>query len=168
MCRKRHATCKGMDAGTEQVSRGMAWVFEKYAPSDSPLRVLQEQAQTGKCGLWRARIPSRRGSGVREKISARVPNDGLQEKMVMSYVEGLLARVGYIAVALALAGCASAEQRAAEVLAAYGPYCEKLGYQKNTDAWRQCVQLEDARDAAALSPYIMAPAGYCRSRSLLC
>ena len=48
---------------------------------------------------------------------------------------------------IALAGCMTVEQRAQQTLAAYGPYCEKLGYTPNTDAWRQCIQAEDMRDA---------------------
>ena len=51
---------------------------------------------------------------------------------------------------LALVGCATPEQRAQQVLQAYGPYCEKLGYTPNTDAWRQCIQAEDMRDAMYL------------------
>lgn len=50
----------------------------------------------------------------------------------------------YLLLLLLLSGCATEEERAAEVLAAFGPYCEKLGYTKDTDAWRQCVQFEDA------------------------
>ena len=56
---------------------------------------------------------------------------------------------GLVAVLLLLNGCATPEQWAAEVLATYGPYCDQLGYKRDTDAWRQCVQLEDAKHAAA-------------------
>jgi len=59
----------------------------------------------------------------------------------------------YLCLILLLSGCATPEQRAAEVLAAYGPYCEQLGYTKNTDAWRQCIQAEDA--AADMRAYQM-------------
>jgi len=49
-----------------------------------------------------------------------------------------------------LAGCASdpaAEQARATKLMnhkmqVYGPACEKLGYAKDTDSWRDCIQLE--------------------------
>lgn len=49
-----------------------------------------------------------------------------------------------------LAGCATdpvAEQARATKLMdrkiqTYGPACEKLGYEKETDAWRECVQRE--------------------------
>lgn len=49
-----------------------------------------------------------------------------------------------------LAGCASnpvAEQEQATNLMAYkiqvyGPACEKLGFVKDTDAWRECIQRE--------------------------
>ena len=57
--------------------------------------------------------------------------------------------VRYATLLLLLTGCATPEQWAGEVTAAYGPYCDKLGYQRDTDAWRQCIQLEDAKHAAA-------------------
>lgn len=49
-----------------------------------------------------------------------------------------------------LAGCASnpaAEQARATKLMeykmqVYGPACEKLGFEKNTDKWRECIQRE--------------------------
>ena len=49
-----------------------------------------------------------------------------------------------------LAGCASnpaAEQERATRLMeykmqVYGPACEKLGFEKNTDNWRECIQRE--------------------------
>jgi endonuclease YncB( thermonuclease family) len=45
-------TCGSIDANSEQVRRGMAWVFDRYAPSASPLYGLQSQAQGGRRGLW--------------------------------------------------------------------------------------------------------------------
>jgi len=45
-------TCDGQDANAEQVRRGMAWVYEKYAPKDSPLYRLQDEAKTARRGLW--------------------------------------------------------------------------------------------------------------------
>lgn len=45
-------TCDGIDAGTQQVRRGMAWVFDRYAPRDSPLYKAQSEAQTARRGLW--------------------------------------------------------------------------------------------------------------------
>ncbi len=48
----------------------------------------------------------------------------------------------YLLAIFALAGCATPEQRAERHIARYGPYCEKLGYQKNTDQWRSCIQKE--------------------------
>ena len=48
--------------------------------------------------------------------------------------------------ALSLAGCATTAERAAqmqaevdEMVAVYGPACEKLGFQGGTDPWRNCV-----------------------------
>lgn len=44
--------CAGVDAQAEQVSRGMAWVFDKYAPRHSPLYGLQSDAKLARRGLW--------------------------------------------------------------------------------------------------------------------
>ncbi|MBE0620305.1 MAG: hypothetical protein IH605_06905 [Burkholderiales bacterium] len=54
----------------------------------------------------------------------------------------------YLWLFVLLSGCATMEERAADVLATFGPYCEKLGYTKDTDPWRQCVQMEDAAAGA--------------------
>jgi endonuclease YncB( thermonuclease family) len=45
-------TCGGIDANPEQVRRGFAWVFVKYAPAGSPLYGLEDAARTGRAGLW--------------------------------------------------------------------------------------------------------------------
>lgn len=45
-------TCDGQDANAEQVRRGMAWVYEKYTPKDSPLYRLQHEAKVIRRGLW--------------------------------------------------------------------------------------------------------------------
>ena len=50
-------TCNGTDAGAEQVRRGMAWVFERYAPTDSPLYAAQLEARVARRGLWSAAAP---------------------------------------------------------------------------------------------------------------
>lgn len=61
-------------------------------------------------------------------------------------------------IGLLVAGCATPEQWAKQVIAEYGPYCEKLGYKKDTDAWRQCIQIEDAKSAAVhRRSYLMSP-----------
>ena len=44
-------TCEGVEANRAQVERGMAWVYERYN-KDAGLPALQEQARTGKHGLW--------------------------------------------------------------------------------------------------------------------
>lgn len=44
--------CNGVPAGPEQVRRGMAWVFVRYAPKGSPLYGLQTEAQSTRQGLW--------------------------------------------------------------------------------------------------------------------
>ena len=54
---------------------------------------------------------------------------------------------------LGLAGCATPEQRAAQMqaemdrmIATYGPACERLGYKPDDDKWRDCVMRLSARD----------------------
>ena len=44
--------CAGKDAGEHQVSAGMAWVYPRYAPKDSPLYGVQGEAKAAKFGLW--------------------------------------------------------------------------------------------------------------------
>lgn len=50
-------TCGGADANAEQVRRGMAWVFERYAPKDSPLYRVQAEARSVRRGLWAEPAP---------------------------------------------------------------------------------------------------------------
>jgi endonuclease YncB( thermonuclease family) len=45
-------TCDGTDANTEQIRRGYAWTYTRYARSDSPLHALQVQARSEHRGLW--------------------------------------------------------------------------------------------------------------------
>jgi endonuclease YncB( thermonuclease family) len=44
--------CAGVDANAEQVRRGMAWVYTRYAPQRSPLYALQRDARVARRGLW--------------------------------------------------------------------------------------------------------------------
>lgn len=46
-----HIKCSGVDANTEQVKRGMAWVYRRYA-RDHNLYVIQHDARAAKRGLW--------------------------------------------------------------------------------------------------------------------
>jgi endonuclease YncB( thermonuclease family) len=50
-------TCAGTDANADQVARGMAWVFDRYAARDSPLYALQRDARAGQRGLWADPLP---------------------------------------------------------------------------------------------------------------
>ncbi len=50
-------SCAGTDANTEQVRRGYAWTYTRYARRDSPLHALQEQAQAARRGLWAGPLP---------------------------------------------------------------------------------------------------------------
>lgn len=45
-------TCGPHNANSEQVRRGMAWVYDRYSKPDSPLYPLQEKVKTDKRGLW--------------------------------------------------------------------------------------------------------------------
>jgi endonuclease YncB( thermonuclease family) len=45
-------SCNGIDAGSTQVRAGMAWVFRRYAPNDSPLYDLEREAMLSRRGLW--------------------------------------------------------------------------------------------------------------------
>ncbi len=43
--------CAGTPANEEQVRRGMAWVYDRYAAKNSPLYVVQTEARREKRGL---------------------------------------------------------------------------------------------------------------------
>ena len=63
-------TCAGIDANAEQVNRGMAWVYRRYA-KDHDLYVLEHGAKAGKRGLWADSSPTppwqwRKNSNVRQ------------------------------------------------------------------------------------------------------
>jgi endonuclease YncB( thermonuclease family) len=45
-------TCSGTDANAEQVRRGLAWTYARYAKADSPLFAIQRTARTEHRGLW--------------------------------------------------------------------------------------------------------------------
>jgi endonuclease YncB( thermonuclease family) len=45
-------TCAGMNANSEQVRRGMAWVTDRATDSASPLRAFQSEAREARRGLW--------------------------------------------------------------------------------------------------------------------
>lgn len=49
-------SCNGVDANVEQVSRGMAWVYDRYA-RDKSLYAVQDAAKSAKRGLWRDPAP---------------------------------------------------------------------------------------------------------------
>ena len=55
--------------------------------------------------------------------------------------------------ALGLAGCATQAERSAQweaevdnMIQVYGPACERLGYKRDDDKWRDCVLRLSARD----------------------
>ena len=46
-----HVRCRGVDAGREQVRRGLAWAFARYVV-DGSLFALERQARRARRGLW--------------------------------------------------------------------------------------------------------------------
>ena len=47
----------GLNLNRELVRLGLAWWFRRFAPDDKTLRNLEEQAETGKIGLWADKEP---------------------------------------------------------------------------------------------------------------
>ncbi|GHA65989.1 hypothetical protein GCM10009007_03040 [Formosimonas limnophila] len=45
-------SCDGIDAGQHMVSKGMAWVYDKYSSGYEYLYPMQEQAKAATFGLW--------------------------------------------------------------------------------------------------------------------
>jgi endonuclease YncB( thermonuclease family) len=45
-------TCAGTDANAEQVRRGLAWTYARYAPRDSTLFAVEHEARMARRGLW--------------------------------------------------------------------------------------------------------------------
>ena len=50
-------TCAGTDANAEQVRRGYAWIYTRYARIDSPLYAIQSTAREAHRGLWTDQAP---------------------------------------------------------------------------------------------------------------
>ncbi|MGH8621301.1 MAG: thermonuclease family protein [Burkholderiales bacterium] len=50
-------TCAGADANAEQVRRGFAWTFVRYARADSPLFAIEREARAAHRGLWQDPAP---------------------------------------------------------------------------------------------------------------
>jgi endonuclease YncB( thermonuclease family) len=50
-------TCAGTDANSEQVRRGYAWTFVRYARPGSPLLALENEARAAHRGLWQDSAP---------------------------------------------------------------------------------------------------------------
>lgn len=47
-----------MDINATQVALGMAWVYRAYAPRNSPLYQLEQEARNSGTGLWQHRNPT--------------------------------------------------------------------------------------------------------------
>jgi len=50
-------TCAGTDANAEQVRRGYAWTYTRYAPRNSPLHAIEHEARASHLGLWADTAP---------------------------------------------------------------------------------------------------------------
>ena len=50
-------TCDGTDANAEQVRRGFAWTYTRYARADSPLHAIEGEARAASRGLWTDAAP---------------------------------------------------------------------------------------------------------------
>ena len=50
-------TCDGKDANAEQVRRGYAWTYVRYARRDSPFLALENEARAAHRGLWQDPAP---------------------------------------------------------------------------------------------------------------
>jgi endonuclease YncB( thermonuclease family) len=76
----------GLDVNAEQVKRGMAWVYRKYA-RDQTLFALEHEAKNAKLGLWTdpyAIPPWEYRHGGRRTASARVQEQAAAEKSKIS------------------------------------------------------------------------------------
>lgn len=51
-----YVNCEGIDAGSEQLNRGLAWVFDKYV-TDAGLYEYQNRAKSAHKGLWKQDDP---------------------------------------------------------------------------------------------------------------
>jgi len=64
--------CAGLDANSEQVRRGMAWVFDRYV-TDRSLYALQEEAKSTRLGLWADTSPIPPWEWRRQRKLGEVP-----------------------------------------------------------------------------------------------
>lgn len=55
-----------------------------------------------------------------------------------------------VLLALVLTGCYSPQRHAENLQRIHGPYCESMGFKRNTDPWRQCIQQREDRNNAAV------------------
>ena len=73
-------------------------------------------------------------------------------------------RLTVLGLLIGLAACMTPAERAAqierevkEMIQVYGPACEKLGYTRDTDKWRDCVLKLSAKDDARFGRYDRRP-----------
>jgi endonuclease YncB( thermonuclease family) len=71
-------TCAGTDANAEQVRRGLAWTYARYAPRDSPLFAVEHEARIARRGLWTDPTPMAPWNWRRNGHRSRAADDSLQ------------------------------------------------------------------------------------------
>lgn len=57
----------------------------------------------------------------------------------------MLRSIVSIVVSVTFVGCATPADKARQAVERQGPYCEAMGFQSNTDGWRDCIQRQEAR-----------------------
>lgn len=87
------------------------------------------------CPLSRVSVCQLREHGNRHQYSGLVPETKMRRQVLI-----------VASLATLLTGCATTAERAAqmqaevdEMVAVYGPACDKLGFQNGTDPWRNCI-----------------------------
>lgn len=68
--------CSGKDANAEQVRRGYAWTYTRYAAPDSPLFALEREARSARRGLWEDPTPTPPWDWRRNRRHAAAPSTG--------------------------------------------------------------------------------------------
>lgn len=73
-----HVTCAGTDANAEQVRRGYAWTYARFAPRNSPLFAVEREARSAQRGLWTDPAPMAPWEWRRNGRHSRAARDALQ------------------------------------------------------------------------------------------
>jgi endonuclease YncB( thermonuclease family) len=66
--------CGGIDANAEQVRRGYAWTYTRYAAPGSPLFAIEREARIARRGLWEDPAPTPPWDWRRNRRHAALPS----------------------------------------------------------------------------------------------